>query len=394
MSKELDPELLCMWCMHPLPNKGAVCPVCSFQLSKYERKPHHLPPYTILKGRYLIGSAIGEGGFDITYNACDLETNEHVAIKELYMINVVTREGTQVLPVDNSDEVRQYYRECRKKFLQEAEALMALQDKSGVVAIFDFFQANGTAYIVMEYLKGDDLLAYLKKNGGRIPYAEAFYLLRPIMKSMIEVHRAAIIHRDISPDNIRCLDNRRMKLMDFGSARFTTKDSHSKLVMVKAGYAPPEQYAQNYKIGPWMDVYAMSATFYRCIVGKTPKPSTNRTDDSDIEKPTSLGIKIPRSVEKVLLKGMALRQEDRYQDMYEFYTALKKASAGVKGIDPKTGPSDIPGSAVPDDDDGYSELLRELNTQPEESNGKYVALAVGVIIETIIICMLISQYLH
>lgn len=388
MNFELDPEMLCLRCMEVLPAKGAVCPACSFKNSEYKPKPHHLQPYSILSGRYMLGAVIGEGGFGITYSAFDLSLERHVALKELFILKIVTRQGERVTLVDNSAESMHYYRECRSKFLQEAEALSALMDKSGVVAIYDYFQANGTAYIVMEFLEGDDLLTYLKKNGGKIPYAEAFRLLRPIMKSMIEVHSAAIIHRDISPDNIRYMANREMKLMDFGSARFTTRNSNSQLVMVKPGYAPPEQYSQNYKIGPWMDVYAMSATFYRCITGRTPAPSPERKSDDDIQKPSELGSDIPAKAEEVLLKGMALKPENRYQDMHAFYKALKAASKGV--VDPVTGGDGQNPGGVSSEAASYEDLLVYLNSEKSSRTGMYIAVAIGIIIETIIICVLLS----
>lgn len=382
MRIQFDPEKHCLNCMKELPNVDEPCPYCGFNNHTYKPAGHHLQPYTILNGRYLIGCVIGEGGFGITYSAYDLPEDRHVAIKELFIANIVIRQDTYVVLADSTYSNVQYFEECKERFLQEANALQHLSDKKGVVDIYDNFKENGTSYIVMEFLDGGDLLKYLKMQGGKIEYPDAFALLRPIMKSMIEIHRAGIIHRDISPDNIRYLSDHRMKLMDFGSAKSTTRNADGSLILVKAGYAPPEQYALNYKIGPWMDVYAMGATFYRCICGKPLKQSTHRTNDQDIEKLANVYPKVPIEVENVLYKALALKPENRFQDMYEFYIALKEASGDL--IDPSTnghGESRI--ESTPDD---YQTMLDEINNSKTNWSYIYLFVAVFIIIDIVIIC--------
>lgn len=323
-----DPNRICPKCMLENENRNEVCPHCGFYLPDYTEQRHYLPMETILKGRYLLGSVLGEGGFGITYSAYDLQNERRVAIKELFIAGVVSRQGGRTVLMDTGKEIRRYYQECRNKFLQEAKVLQMLQDKRGVVTIYDFFQENDTAYIVMEYLDGIDLKLFLKQNGGRISYQSTCRFLWPIMKSLMEIHRNGIIHRDISPDNIRYLSNKQMKLMDFGSAKFIEAErTESIAILFKPGYTPPEQYTSGYMIGPWMDVYAMAATIYRCITGKPPKISIERKDDSDLESPRSLGADISPQVEAVLYKGMALNPENRYLDMRSFYEALKNAGA-------------------------------------------------------------------
>lgn len=325
-----DPDRICSKCMLETPNKNEICPHCGFYLPSYTVQPHHLPMQTILNGRYLLGIVLGEGGFGITYSAYDLKCRQRVAIKELFIAGVVSRQGGRTVLMETGEGMRKYYGECRNKFLMEAKVLQMLQDKSGVVNIYEYFRENDTAYIVMEYLDGIDLRTFLKLNGGRISYQSAYRFLRPIMKSMMEIHRSGIIHRDISPDNIRYLSNKKMKLMDFGSAKSTVAEkTESIVIMFKPGYTPPEQYASGYMVGPWMDVYAMAATLYRCITGKTPKISIERVNDSDLESPRSLGADITPEIEEVLYKGMALDPTKRYLDMREFYMALKSASQGM-----------------------------------------------------------------
>ena len=390
MRIQFDPEKHCLHCMQELPDINEPCPYCGFDTRSYKPLAHHLQPFTILYGRYLIGSVLGEGGFGITYSAYDLPEDRRVAIKELFITSIVKRQDTYVVLVDSSYHNIQYFEECKDRFLREANALQHLSDKKGVVDIYDQFKENGTSYIVMEFLDGGDLLTYLKKHGGRIEYPDTFALLRPIMKSMIEIHRAGIIHRDISPDNIRYLSDHRMKLMDFGSAKSTTTNTDGSLILVKAGYAPPEQYALNYKIGPWMDVYAMGATFYRCICGKPLKQSTNRANDHDIEPLANVYPKVPPAVESVLYKALALKPENRFQDMFEFYMALKEASGDL--IDPSTDGQEENKIETNENSDDYQSLLNEINNSKTNWSYVYLIVAVAILIDIILVLWLLNRF--
>lgn len=333
-----------------------------------------MEPFTILQGRYLLGMVLGEGGFGITYIALDLQTGRRVAIKELFVAGLLKRENTRTVLVDSSMNGRAFYNECKAKFIQEAMLLQKLSDKKGVVDIYEFFEENATAYIVMEYLEGVDLSAYLKGKGGKIPFKEAFLFLRPVMKSLIEMHAVGVYHRDVSPDNIRYLSKtHRMKIMDLGGAKYLHREGTglehvvSHLVLVKHGYAPPEQYVTGYKIGPWMDVYAMGATLYRCITGIVPQESTSRVGHDELIPPRKLGIEISQQAENVIMKAMALTPEERYIDMREFYKELKNASGEIvsEAVPPRT-------------DKEYEEILKEL-----EENDKSKTI-VNIVLMTVV----------
>ena len=311
-------EDLCLNCMQDR-GPSDKCVHCGFDITEYTVKPHHLEPFTILNGRYLLGKVLGEGGFGITYSAFDLVKEERVAIKELFISGLLVRRNTRTVLVDANLDGKRYYYECKQKFVQEADLLQRMGDKQGIVDIYNYFEENDTAYIVMEYLPGEDIRTILKKRGDKISLEEAFKLLRSPMRTLIELHSMGIYHRDISPDNIRKLTDGRVKLMDFGGAKSVLNAEKARYVAVKRGYAPPEQYELSYKIGPWMDVYSMAATFYRCICGKVPKDAKNRQSDDDILKPRDIGVNISSQAQSVLLKGLALQIEDRYLDMREFY---------------------------------------------------------------------------
>lgn len=338
----VDVNRICLYCMKEKPSPDQRCIYCSRSNDELKVLPHQLQPLSILQGKYLVGRVLGEGGFGITYVALDLVNDRRIALKEMYLSDHVIRTGDTVRLLDNSPNGVSYYNECKKQFIQEARALYRLEDTSGVVKIYDYFEENNTTYIAMEYLDGPDLKMFLNNNGGKISWEETFYLLRPVMKCMILVQQAGIIHRDISPDNIKYLTTNQMKIIDFGSTKTLHSDLESQIVYVKPGYAPPEQYSNGFNIGPWMDVYAMSATMYRCVAGRVPQPSPDRIHRDELMPPSALGADIPPAVEEVLLKGMALDPKDRYQDMWALYQALKTANAASgweehKDLDQKIG---------------------------------------------------------
>lgn len=375
----------CMNCMHEISDADAFCPFCGFDVNGYRMQAHHLRPETILKGRYVLGRVLGEGGFGITYVALDLHTAQKLAIKELFVKGLLERSMRKTVLINESNESKCYYAECKEKFLQEAYLLQQMRDKKGIVDIQDFFEENRTAYIVMEFLDGEDLLAHLKKLGGKISFEEAWKLLEPAMKSLIELHRMGVFHRDISPDNIRCLPNGEVKIMDLGGAKTNALNAHSSIVALKKGYAPPEQYSIGYKIGPWMDEYALAATFYRCITGKVPPESGQRLEQDTLVPPRSLGAEITEEEEKVILKALNLSVEERFVDVSEFYTELKQAREKKNmPMDSDEKPSEFW------ENDEYKRMLEEI--QAASNNKISMILSGGVTYVIVVLMILIITY--
>ena len=144
-------------------------------------------------------------------------------------------------------------------------------------------------------------------------------LLVPLIESLDEIHSQGMIHRDISPDNIMVLPDGRIKLMDFGAARDYTEFGEKSLsIVLKPGYAPPEQYQTHGVQGPWTDIYALCATMYKCITGENPPDAIERVMDDSLKKISEFGIVIPPQEEAAIIKGMSVSAKDRYQNIKDF----------------------------------------------------------------------------
>lgn len=314
----------CKYCLEPSGN-SEVCPNCQKEVQKVV-PPHRLFPGTLLANRYRIGKVLGEGGFGITYVGLDTKLNMKVAVKEYYPNGLASRNNTfsSLVSCSASDDKQEVFMKFRDKFLQEARTLAKFSKEKSIVEVRDFFETNNTAYIIMEYLDGQDLREFQRINGN-MPVEKAIQVLTPVMRTLGKIHQQGLIHRDISPDNIRLTPDG-VKLLDFGAAReMNTQINRSISVMLKPGYAPEEQYRSKGIQGPWTDVYAVCATIYKCITGVTPDDATQRVYSDELKKPSSYGIKISPAVEEVLLKGMSVFQKDRYKSMDELINALTNA---------------------------------------------------------------------
>ena len=284
-----------------------------------EENLHCLRKGTRLIGHYTIEGVLGQGGFGITYLVIDELHEKKVAIKEFFPQGIVTRniEYQDTVTVTFVGE-KDNYEKGKERFLKEARTMAKFSKDEGIVKALDFFEINNTAYIVMEYLEGITLKQYLREN-QRIAPEDLIELLVPLIESLDEIHSQGMIHRDISPDNIMVLPDGRIKLMDFGAARDYTEFGEKSLsIVLKPGYAPPEQYQTHGIQGPWTDIYALCATMYKCITGENPPDAIERVMDDSLKKISEFGIAIPPQEEEAIIKGMSVSAKDRYQDIKDF----------------------------------------------------------------------------
>ena len=274
---------------------------------------------TRLIGRYTIEGVLGQGGFGITYLGMDELHKKKVAIKEFFPQGIVTRniEYEDTVTVTLVGE-KENYDKGKERFLKEAQTMAMFSKDKGIVKALDFFEINNTAYIVMEYLEGVTLKQYLREN-ERIDAEDLVELLVPLIEALDEIHSQGLIHRDISPDNIMVLPDGRIKLMDFGAARDYTEFGEKSLsIVLKPGYAPPEQYQTHGVQGPWTDIYALCATMYKCITGENPPDAIDRLVDDHLKKISAFGFTVSPQIEEAIIKGMSVAAKDRYQNVGDF----------------------------------------------------------------------------
>lgn len=314
----------CMGCMGITEN--AVCEKCGWPMEK-NNGPHQLPVGYVLRGQYTVGRVLGQGGFGITYLGWDSFLEIPVAIKEFYPNSMVSRECAVTAKVHCfTEQVTPQYVMSKERFLREAKALARFEDEPAIVRIRNFFEENDTAYIVMEYVRGTNLAAYVNMRGGKLAPQEALRILRPVMEALAVVHEADLVHRDISPDNIMLHPRGGAKLLDFGAVRNVEnaeagKDmARSTEAILKHGFAPMEQYQSRGGLGPWTDEYALCATIYYCITGRIPEEAPRRMLE-EIDPDWDIPGLLPHQ-QKALSKGMALRARDRYATVRELIDAL------------------------------------------------------------------------
>ncbi len=310
----------CLNCFQALEGEK-ICPACGFKENVKERLPQYLEANAVIKQRYRIGRIVGQGGFGITYKAYDQELQRIVAIKEYYPAEIVQRiQGRNTVSPYRQSEMPGQFQHGKEKFLEEARTLAKFSDFPGIVRLYDCFEENGTAYIVMQFLEGIDLAAYLEGKGGRISCEEAKQILLPVVDALKEVHRTGMIHRDISPQNIFITTAGQIKVIDFGAARAAMLgEEKSRSILLKPGYAPEEQYRTHGNQGPWTDVYALTATLYRMVTGLLPPDALERLHGGEeLQLPEELS----PEVRFVIQKGMAIRAGDRFMDMAALQAAL------------------------------------------------------------------------
>lgn len=301
----------CLGCMQEYGTQYELCPHCGTVVGSPAKEPYHLPPGTCLQKKYLIGHTLGYGGFGVTYLAWDMTADRAVAIKEYLPAELSTRVPGSTQTTIFSDEKGTQFQAGKEKFYDEAQKLAALGDTPGIVKIYDTFPANGTAYIVMEHLKGETLRARLQRE-DKLAVSEGLRIIEDVLAALIPVHKQGLIHRDISPENIFLCEDGSVKLMDFGASRYASAGySKSLSVILKPGFAPEEQYRSHGEQGPWSDVYAAAATLYCMLTGATPLDTMERLSNDRMKDPDKLNPQIPKHIANAILNGMNLYKEDR-----------------------------------------------------------------------------------
>ncbi|QPK63486.1 serine/threonine protein kinase [Methylomonas sp. LL1] len=310
------PDSFCPACL--LPDTGlSACPHCGWQEGRSRVDALYLIPGTVVNPPYQVARVLGHGGFGITYLGWDANLQIKVAIKEYLPREFAYRApgGGQVIAYDG--DARPRFESGLNSFLDEARVLAKFQQHPGIVSVLAFFRAFGTGYMVMEYVEGQTLNRYLQQHLGRLNWNQTLDIFMQIMDALRAVHKAGMLHRDIAPDNIYLCGDGRVKLLDFGAAQAgwdSLQQSHdARIVMVKPGFAPEEQYRDPREQGPWSDVYSVAASMYYCLTGQAPPDALERLEQDRLKPPSAYGVTIPAAVEQVLLDALAVSSLRRPQ---------------------------------------------------------------------------------
>lgn len=311
----------CPVCNSPNPSGASTCRVCGSALSQADSSDASsvLQPGTkLLTGKYSVGKVLGQGGFGITYRGADAMLKRPVAIKEFFPQGA-TRSGVTVKPSGAVTTVQ--FERDKDRFLDEARTLAQFRHQ-GIVQVYESFEENNTAYMVMELIKGKSIEDFINENSV-IQEKQAIKWLREIGDALSVVHRASLLHRDIKPQNILISADDHAVLIDFGTAREFAEGKTSRMTqMLTPGYAPLEQYGQQMRFSESTDIYALCATAYHMLTGELPVQATDRAIGVELKPPHLKNAKISRKVSDVVMWGLAIKATERPQSIEQLFKAL------------------------------------------------------------------------
>lgn len=325
-------EARCPNCFSRMNHGATICSKCGCNIADLDTVPNALScGATLHSNRYIIGRALGAGGFGITYLAFDVSSEERVAIKEYFPFYIAIREkDNSVQPTKDVEE----YINGVNKFYGEAGVLYQLVNCRAVVSVSNFFCENNTAYIVMEYIEGTSLKELLNSSGGTVDYEFALHITIDIALSLSQVHRLGILHRDISPDNIMICPDCTARIIDFGASReYADKHKDGLSVIIKKAYAPPEQYSRKKSQGPFSDVYALAATFYRAVTGRNVPDALSRIKGCvQMSSVSELCPMVPQYVSDTIDRALSTDCSLRQQTMDDFAFELQNGRSGLTRV--------------------------------------------------------------
>jgi serine/threonine protein kinase len=318
---------------------------------------------------YRIEQELGAGGFGITYRATELLIGRPVAVKEYLPASIAVRgrDSISVHPIGPRERVP--FDLGVKRFRKEAQALVTFHHPN-IVGLYRFFEANGTAYLVMAFEEGMSLGAILKRHGP-ITEDEIREVLDPLLDGVTLVHKSGFLHRDIKPDNVVIRRDGSPVLIDFGAARQAVGGIHEiTQPVVSSGYSPFEQYANASHQGTYSDIYALGATAYACITGHRPTDATDRLAGARMMTAVEAGKgRYSETLLRAIDRALAVMAEERPQSVEEWRAMLKgEIAIAAPPARPVESPSGTPAAVPP-----------AANAPPKPGWRRALAYAAGVV---------------
>lgn len=293
------------------------------------RKP--LEPGTLVGGYELL-KPIGKGGFSLIYLALDLDCGDEVVLKEYLPDKLATRDHRgRLIPADAAHALT--LERGRKLFFLEARALASVHHPN-IVQVRDFFLANATAYLVMQYERGKNLGRYVKARRGGLSATFLLGVFLPILDALAMLHRGSIVHLDVKPSNIHLRYGNAPILLDLGAVHSLTAGRPQRGQIITPGFSPVEQYYKRGDIGPWTDVYAVGASMRNCMDGKTPPPAVDRhSNDTLIPATIQFRDRYPTFLLEAVDWAMQMEPGRRPQDARELLESLRRSASDLHSGD-------------------------------------------------------------
>lgn len=321
-------EKHCIFCMERLEPDQENCPACGKTSWEYEWRKSWLRPQTLLHKRYLCGTVLGQGANGITYLGFDMVLSQKVAVKEFFVQRLAVRTEKDQETVPITEKETEVFEKEKRAFIKEAALLAGKFDVPGICAVRDYFEENGTAYIVEEYLPGKTLKEYLEKHPHhRLDAGELNLMFLPVFRGLAQLHSEGILHCDISPDNLMFDGRQTLRLIDFGAACQGMQAGAD--AVLKEGYAPPEQYQNGGLLGPWTDIYALCAVLYQALGGKKPMPAPIRLKTDSMEELSDLA-PAAGHIARVVMQGLTLDIRKRYFCIANLMEGMQMKTDDVK----------------------------------------------------------------
>ena len=320
---QIDPGRICLNCMRTRKKQKGPCEFCGYDNAEYRPARNALPPFTPLKGRYLPGRVLLVESNGMIYSALDLETQARVTIREYFPREFCFREHSRFPEI--RAEGRLNFDQGRRRFLEEGHILQKLSEdkEQGLLRVIDVFEEYDTAYMVMEYFRGKTLKEYVAEEGGKLSLKQSISLFTPMVRTLGDLHSKKVIWKDIRPENILIDENGTARIQGFG-APGSVQGAAPEEMKRRSGYAAPEQYTAQGRIGPWTDIYAFAVVVSGCLTGKNPEDARNRKAGSrtQFSEDTRIGKKAARVLENAMNPDIS----KRYQDIRKFWNDLEEAS--------------------------------------------------------------------
>lgn len=381
---------LCMSCMNAVASDATHCPNCGYN-GKQQNKGDSLPIGFRLAGRYVVGMRKGEDGDSVSYVGYDTTLNKKIEIREFFLHGNCARdnESMELVAAEGSELL---YKTSLMDFSELYKNLCKVEGQPGIVRVPEFFEANNTAYAVVDLFDGITLREFLSMAGGTVTPEQAFKLLSPVINAVEAIHAVNLIHRGISPETIFVNRNGDIKLGGFATSQIRTKGTEVEAKLF-SGYAAPEQYATTSFQGTATDVYALAAVFYRCVAGITPQDAEQRQGYDTVEPLAKVRENVSLQLSRAVAVSMLIDANERTQLASELLELLEEAvlrpSAEREEEETPADLAALPATRLEEAEEAFAPEDADEAARKKARNTTIVAVSIGVVAVVIIMVFVV-----